>query len=75
MFDNIPYLLVSKKLELAFGDEMVYICFCLIDHAAIGVATNKTDAISDMIGELESKYKSIDELMGNVELGDNGDDN
>ena len=52
----IPYLLISRNLELAIGDERVFVCLCLIDHLCVGVAASRDEALSAMIAELEKKY-------------------
>ena len=52
----IPYLLISRNLELSFGDERVFVCLCLIDHLCVGVGTSRDDALAAMIAELEKKY-------------------
>lgn len=52
----IPYLLISRNLELSFGDERVFVCLCLIDHLCVGVGPTRDDALTAMIAELERKY-------------------
>lgn len=52
----VPYLLVSRNLELSFGDERVFVCLCLVDHLCVGVGASKDDALCAMIAELERKY-------------------
>jgi hypothetical protein len=52
----IPYLLISRNLELSFGDERVFVCLCLIDHLCVGVGASRDDALAAMIAELEKKY-------------------
>lgn len=52
----IPYLLISRNVELAYGDERVFVCLCLIDHLCVGVGTTRDDALHAMTAELEKKY-------------------
>jgi len=52
----IPYLLISRNLELSFGDERVFVCLCLIDHLCVGVGAGRDEALAAMIAELEKKY-------------------
>lgn len=52
----IPYLLISRNLELSFGDERVFVCLCLIDHLCVGVGASRDEALAAMIAELEKKY-------------------
>ncbi|KAA0212735.1 hypothetical protein EDM80_08950 [bacterium] len=52
----IPYLLISRNVELAYGDERVFVCLCLIDHLCVGVGTTRDDALRAMTAELERKY-------------------
>lgn len=52
----IPYLLISRTLELSYGDERVFVCLCLVDHLCVGVGPTRDDAMALMTAELQKKY-------------------
>ncbi len=53
---SVPYLIVSRELELEYSTQRVYLCLCLIDHLVLGVGLSRDESLRCMVAELEDKY-------------------
>jgi hypothetical protein len=52
----VPYMIVSRDLELCGSTQRIYLCLCLVDHLVLGVGATRDEALSAMTTELDAKY-------------------